>query len=68
MKYKIEIWQYRSITTTYENDDVKEILNRYRENWSWIYDNGGCSFSIYENGRLLSFEEENELGFHEIYY
>ncbi len=64
MKYKIEIWQYHNITETYESDDVEDILQWYKVNWWWIYECGGCSFSVYENDRELSFEEENKLGFY----
>lgn len=65
MKYKIEIWQFYNIVETYENDDIKEILKWYKSNWSWTYDNGGCSFSIYEESRELSFDEINYLGFYD---
>lgn len=68
MKYKIEIWQHQSLTATYENDDIKEILKWYKENWKWSWDYGHCAFSVYENGRLLSFKEATELGFYDFEY
>ena len=64
MKYKIEIWQWQNITETFESDNIEDILEWYRVSWWWIYESGGCSFTVYENGRELSFEEENELGFY----
>ena len=65
MKYKIEIWQYHSITETYESDDIKDVLLWYRLHWQYAYDMGYCSFDVYEDGRELSFEEGNELGFYD---
>lgn len=65
MKYKIEIWQYHSITATYESDDIKDILSWYRSCWSHSYDMGYCAFDVYKDGVLLSFDEEYNLGFHD---
>lgn len=65
MKYKIEIWQWRSIIETYESDDITDVLDWYRNNWRGCYECGNCSFTVYEYGRELSFEEEFELGFYE---
>ena len=64
MRYKIEIWQWYNITATYESNDIEDILSWYKSNWHYCYDMGDCAFDIYEDGRLLDFEEENELGFH----
>ena len=63
MKYKIEIWQYHSLVETYESDNIEDILVWYESNWKWPYELGDCAFEIYKDGRNLSFEEENELGF-----
>ena len=65
MKYKIEIWQYHSITTTYESDDIEDVLLWYKAEWYMAYENGFCAFYIYEYDRPLSFDEEYELGFHD---
>lgn len=64
MIYRIEIWQYHSLTETYENDDVKDILEWYRVHWRYCYEIGGCSFSVYKYDEELSFEEEHDLGFY----
>ena len=64
LKYKIEIWQYHHITETFESEDVSEVLNWYKTDWLWIYEMGGCSFTIYKDDTELTFEEENKLGFH----
>ena len=64
MKYKIEIWQYQDITATYESDNIQDILSWYRSNWYHSYVMGFCSFSVHENERELSFEEEYEFGFY----
>lgn len=64
MKYKIEIWQYFNMTEFFESDNIQDILDWYKENWWGCYEIGGCSFTIYENDRELSFEEEYELGFY----
>ena len=64
MRYKIEIWQYYNITATHESDDIQDILSWYRSNWHHAYEMGYCAFDIYEDERLLSFEEELEFGFH----
>lgn len=65
MKYKIEIWQWRSIADTYESDNVKDVVDWYKTNWQGLYESGNCSFIVYECGRELSFEETFELGFYE---
>lgn len=64
MRYKIEIWQWHSIVDTFESNSIEEILEWYRENWLYVYERDNCAFDIYENGKLLEFEEENRLGFH----
>lgn len=64
MKYKIEIWQYHNLTETYESNDIEDILSWYKSDWYYCYDMGGCSFNIYEDGKLLDFDEENKLGFY----
>lgn len=65
MTYKIVIWVYGTIEDTYESDDIQDALKWYRDNWSSIWDNGGCSFSVYENDNWLSFEEKWNLGFYQ---
>lgn len=64
MKYKIEIWQWHSISETYESDNIEDILDWYKSNWLYCYEIGQCTFCVYENERELSFEEENSFGFH----
>lgn len=65
MKYKIEIWQYHEIVETYENEDIKEILKWYKEEWQYTFDMGGCAFYIYENDRRMDFDEKYKLGFYD---
>ena len=65
MQYKIEIWQWGHITETYESNCIKDVLSQYRANWAGCYDCGNCSFNVYEDERLLSFDEEYEFGFHD---
>lgn len=65
MKYKIEVWQYHIVAETYESDDIKDILSWFKSSgWYTSYDMGYCSFDVYEDGRELSFEEENGFGFY----
>ena len=63
MKYKIEIWQYCSLSGLYESDDIEDIVKWYKSEWQDCYDDGGCTFEVYEYGRKLSFEESFDLGF-----
>ena len=63
MKYKIEIWRYHHKVETYENEDIKEVLKWYKEEWQYTFDMGECTFYIYENDRRMDFDEEYELGF-----
>ena len=63
--YKIEIWQFHSITETFENKDVRKVVKWFNENWKWSFENVGCSFVVYKDNRELSFHEEYELGFHD---
>ena len=53
MKYKIEIWQYHSIVETFETDSYDELLEWYKTNWSWTYENGGCAKYVYEDGETI---------------
>ena len=62
-EFKIEIWIYGSITDTYTNTSINEVLKWFKENWKCCYDNGGCAFYVYEDGRVLSFNETYNLGF-----
>lgn len=65
MKYKIEIWQYHNIADTYESDDIRDVLNWYKNNWHWIYDVGDCAFYVYKDNEELSWDEEYKLGFYD---
>ena len=64
MIYRIEIWRYHGLVETYEDYDAEEVLRWYRANWHDCYEWGQCSFTIYKDDVELSFEEEDELGFH----
>lgn len=63
MKYKIEIWQYHSITATFESEDIEEILSWYNDEWRYCYEAGGCTFYLYKDGEELSVDTEIDLGF-----
>ena len=63
MKYKIEIWKWHNMVQAYESDDVEDVLSWYKANWHWCYECGNCSFSVYQDGKELSFEEEDAIGF-----
>lgn len=63
--YRIEIWQFHSIIDEYKNNDISKVLNWYRQHWKYCYDWGNCSFEVYKNNKILSFDEENKLGFFE---
>ena len=66
MKYKIEIWQWHDITEIYKSNNIKNILLWYKtEGWHDAYNNGLCCFYVYENGRELSFDEKDDLGFYD---
>ena len=45
MKYKIDIWIYETIEDTYESDDLQDAVQWYKDSWSSVWDNGGCSFA-----------------------
>ena len=64
-EFKIEIWQWHNIVETYENDNIEEILQWFRKHWRCCYEEGGCSFAVYKNGKGLSFHELCELGFND---
>lgn len=64
MEYRIEIWQYHDIAQAFESDNIQDVVDWYKEEWHYSYEMGYCSFSVYENNRELSFEEEWELGFY----
>lgn len=64
MKYKINIWQYNSITDTYESDKIEEVLKWYEKNYKWTFENGECSFNILKDNEILTIKQEIELGFH----
>lgn len=61
--YKIEIWRFHIIYETYTSNNIKDILKWYRNNWQILYEWGNCSFEVYKNGKQLSFDELNEIGF-----
>ena len=65
MEYRIEIWQYHGMTTFYESNDIEDILEWYRQNWSQCYELGNCTFDVYKDGEGLSWNEEHELGFYD---
>ena len=63
--YRIDMWRYRCIEETFENKDIKEVLNWYKENWQHSYENGGCAFHVYENDIEIDFDKKVELRFYE---
>ena len=64
MKYRVEVWRNRDLAASYEDNDIKALVQTYKEDWGWEYENGGCSICVYEDGRELSIDEEYELGFY----
>ena len=64
MKYKIDIWQWHNKVKTYKNNDIKEILKWYKENWQRCYENGGCTFYLYEDNKEIDFDNAYKLGFY----
>ena len=64
-KWKIDIWQFHSVVDTYESNDVNEVLKWFRQTWLWSYDNGNCSFVVYKNNKILTFDKVSDLGFYE---
>lgn len=62
MKYKIDIWQWGSITETYESDNIEDIVEFWKGEWFDCYDHGYCTFYVYEDDEELSFDEVYELG------
>ena len=65
MKYRIEIWQYHHLTTSYENDDIKEVLKWYKKHWQANYDCGCCTFYLFKNNKELDFDKYYKLGFYD---
>ena len=63
MKYKIEIWIFHEIVDTFESNTIDEILEWYREEYKYMYDNGDCTFYVYLDDKELDFEETYKLGF-----
>lgn len=65
-KYRIEIWQFHSITATYESDDIVDVLTWFKGNWYWVYDDGHCAFYVYRDGHEeINFDELCDLGFYD---
>lgn len=54
---------YGSVTDTYENDDLNEVLRWWRINHLLNYENGHNAFYVYKNNKEITFEEEYKLGF-----
>ena len=65
MKYAIEIWIHHSVEETYESNNIKDVLNWYKDNWQSCFDYDGCTFYVFKNNKELSFEEINRLGFYD---
>lgn len=63
--YRIEIWQYHGKVDTYENKDIKDVLEWYKEEWQYVYEFGNCCFYLYKNDKELSFDEKDKLGFYD---
>ena len=61
MKYKAEIWHYRSIIDTCESDNIDDIREWFKFEWYASYDNGMCSLEVYRNGEEMSWDEMFEL-------
>lgn len=61
MKYKAEIWHYRSIIDTCESDDVEDIKEWFKFEWGISYDNGMCYLEVYRDGEVLDWDEKFEL-------
>ena len=64
MRYRIEIWIIGHCNAYFESDSIDDILQYYNDNYRSLFEYGGCAFDIYDNGRLLTFKEEYDLGFH----
>ena len=62
--YKIEIWQYRSLSEVYLAEDIQDILAWYKFYWYGICDEGHGSFNVYKNGIELDDEELDKFGFY----
>ena len=61
--FKIEIWIYGRTASTYESNNIEEILKWFRKNWRDCYNFGGCNYEVYKNGEMLQFHEVNKIGF-----
>lgn len=65
MKYRIDIWTWGIMSATYESDSIEDVLAWFvNNNWAHTYDIGNCSFNVFEDDEILSFEEEYKLGFY----
>ena len=47
--YKIEIWRHHLNVDKYENNDVREVVKWFKEEWQYVNDCGGCAFYVYKN-------------------
>ena len=65
MKYRLEVWVYRSPRAIYEDNDIKSLVKTFKEDWGDEYENGGCAIYVYDDGRELSLDEEFALGFYD---
>lgn len=63
MKYRLEIWQYHCLTTSYESNNIKKVLKWYQKNWKDLFDYGYCTFYLFKNNEMLDFNKCYELGF-----
>jgi len=52
--YKIEIWRYKVIVDTFEDEHIEEIYNWFNnEGYKWQNENGENAFIVYEDGKIV---------------
>ena len=61
--YKIEIWTHRTMAAVSCNENIRKLLNWYKQNWSNAFEEGQCAFFVYKDEVELSEDELFRLGF-----
>ena len=64
--YKIEIWQHGSLEDWLSCDNLDDIKKWYADCWLLCYNNGGCTFYIFEDGVKWDFDKEWNAGFYSL--
>lgn len=68
MLWKIDIEQYgtENVITSFCSRKVGEVLQWWNDNWAKDFVADKVNFSVYANGKQLTFDQAFDLGFYDI--